>query len=53
MKLYHALIVNSLDGEEREISIKARSLNHARYILDNSNIMIMFEYVANIWEYGE
>lgn len=53
MKLYHVLIVNSLDGEEREISIKARSLNHVRCILDNSNIMTMFEYVANICEDGE
>lgn len=50
MKLYHVLIVNSLDGEEREISIKARSLNHVKYIIDNSNIMMLFEYVANIWE---
>lgn len=49
MKLYHAIVVNSLDGEERIISIKARSLNHVKCIINNSDMMEMFEYVVAIY----
>lgn len=49
MKRYGCIVVNSLDGEERTIFVKALSINHARYIIDNSSMLTMFEYIVNIY----
>ena len=48
MKLYLVIIVDSLSGEERRILVKARSLKHAEYIVNELNIMEMFEYIESI-----